>query len=175
MELTIINRNYIYRHKYFVFVKLIALIYIFLLLKYTSSGPDHFLRAYEHEIQFASALFIFLTILISFLNSLLHSKYGQVIIERESITIVKNGWEKKIDMTEIKSISVLKSSGKEFILKLDKLQIEIEINETAFEALKKLETIVPIKFDKPTIADRIKSRVQILSKNKDFMEEPYRK
>lgn len=96
-------------------------------------------------------------------------------MEPESITILKNGWKKKIDLNEIKSIKVEKLSGNEFLLKLDKFKIDLEISPTELEKLKKLEMVTPIKFDKPSIIDKIKSRLQIFSKNKDFMDEPYRK
>lgn len=174
MTLNIINRNYIFRHKYFVFVKLIAALYVFLLLRHNSSSSI-FLQEYEHEFEVVSELFLVLTGILFFLNGFLHSKYGQIIMEPESITILKNGWEKKIELAEIKSIRIEKLRGNEFLLKLDKFQLDLEISPTELEKFKKLETVTPINFGNPTITDRIKSRLQIFSKNKDFMDEPYRK
>ncbi|WP_299107158.1 hypothetical protein [uncultured Tenacibaculum sp.] len=175
MTLNIINRNYIFRHKYFVVFKIIGVAYFYFLLRYTSPSTDDSFLKYEHLIETTSLSFAILTFVLVILNGILYSKYGQIIIEYKSITILKNGWKKKIKLAKIKSIRVEKLTGNEFLLKLDKFIIDLEISPTELEKLKKLEMVTPIKFDKPSIIDKIKSRLRIFARNKDFMDEPYRK
>jgi hypothetical protein len=66
-----------------------------------------------------------LFVILFFVNSFLYSKEGNLTIERESILMLKNGWEKIIDMNKIESIKIMKLRGKEYMLRLDKFEINL--------------------------------------------------
>ncbi|NRD24921.1 hypothetical protein HNV10_16825 [Winogradskyella litoriviva] len=172
MKFDIIEQNYIFKHKYFTFFKVIGVLYFYFLLRLTSINSDNSFSKYESEIGIASLSFMILSLILFFVNSFLYSKEGNLTIERESVLILKNGWRKTIDLNKIKSIRIKKLRGKEFVLKLDKFEINLEISPPEFEKLKKIETITKIKFEKVSVFNKLKSSLQIFAnKNKAFMEE----
>jgi hypothetical protein len=125
MTFNIIEQNYIFRHKYFTFLKVIGGFYFYILLKYTSIDSDDSFIKYESEIGIISLSFMILFVILFFVNSFLYSKEGNLTIERESILMLKNGWEKIIDMNKIESIKIKKLRGKEYMLRLDKFEINL--------------------------------------------------
>ena len=175
MTLNIIEQNYIFRHKYFTLYKVIGGLYFYFLLKLTSLYTDDSFLKYENEIEIASLSFIILSVILFFINSFLYSKEGKLKIETESIKILKNGWKKTIDLKKVNSIKLEKLRGKEFLLKLDKFEINIEINPSELKALKELKTVTKINFGKPSIFNKLKSSLKIFAnKNREFIEKSYR-
>jgi hypothetical protein len=172
MTFNIIEQNYIFRHKYFTILKVIGGFYFYILLKYTSIDSDDSFIKYESEIGIISLSFMILVVILFFVNSFLYSKEGSLTIERESILMLKNGWKKTIDLNKIESIKIKKIRGKEFSLKLDKFEINLEINPSEFDKLKKLETVTEIKFEKISIFNKLKSSLKVFAnKNNEFMKE----
>ena len=175
MTLNIIEQNYIFRHKYFTLYKVIGGLYFYFLLKLTSLHTDDSFLKYENEIEIASLSFIILSVILFFINSFSYSKEGKLKIETESIKLLKNGWKKTIDLKKVNSIKLEKLRGKEFLLKLDKFEINIEINPSELKALKELKTVTKINFGKPSIFNKLKSSLKIFAnKNREFIEKSYR-
>ncbi len=175
MTFNLIEQNFIFRNKYFTFFKAIAILYFYFLLRFTSFHTDDSFIKYESEIRIVSISFMILSLILFFINSLLYMKEGKLIIERESIQLMKNGWKKTIDLNKVNSIKIEKLRGKEFVLKLDKFKINLEINPAEFNALKEFKTIREIKFEKPSVFNKLKSSLQIFAnKNREFIEKSYR-
>lgn len=156
MKLHIIDPNYLFNHKYFRFVKIIGGVYILILLRYTNYSSGNPFLEYENEIQIASGLFIFFIFLSISLNSFLYLKIGELHINYDSITLLKNGWTKTINLNKVKSIRIEEVHGKEYVLKIDNIKVSIELNTRELNKLKTLKTVVKIDFPKTSIIYKLK-------------------
>ncbi|MFD0991658.1 hypothetical protein [Tenacibaculum geojense] len=176
MTLNIIEHNYIFRHRYFTIYKLIGIFYFYFLLSYTSGNSDNSFLEYKSLIKTFSLIFMFTTFILILINNFIYYKGGHIKIDFELITITKNDWTKTIDLNKIKSIRVEKNRGKEYTFYFDNLSLNIELSELELKSLKNLKTIAPFDFGKPDLIERIKYHFKTFAtKNKSFMDEPYRK
>lgn len=176
MKLHLIEPNYLYKHKYFNIVKVIGGVYILFLLRYTTyKSDDSFLR-FEDGIEMVSGIFMLLLFISLLLNSILYLKIGTLHIEYDSIKLLKNGWTKTINLKNIKSIHVEKVHGKEYILKIDKVKIPIELKTSELNELKKLKTVTKISFQKTSAFNKLKNNILNFSnRNKAFIDDVSRK
>ena len=151
MKLHLIEPNYVFKHKYFNIIKVIGGFYILFLLRYTTYKSDDSFLKFENEIEIVSGIFMFLLFIFLLLNSILYLKVGELHIDYDSINLMKNDWKKTINLKNIKSIHVEKVHGKEYILKIDKVKIPIELKISELNELKKLKTVTKISFQKYAI------------------------
>ena len=172
MRLHLIEPNYVYKHKYFNIIKVIGGLYILFLLRYTTfKSDDSFLR-FENEIEMISGIFMLLLFVFLILNSILYLKVGELQIDYDSIKLLKNDWTKTINLKNIKSIHVEKLHGKEYIIKIDKVKIPIELKTSELNELKKLKTVTKISFQKISAFNKLKNNILNFSnRNKAFIDD----
>lgn len=176
MKLHLIEPNYVYKHKYFNIIKVIGGIYMLLLLRYTTYNSDNSFLISVKELEMISALFMFLIFIILLLNSILYIKVGELCIDKNTIKLLKNEWTKTIYLKNIKSIQIQKVHGKEYVLKIDKVKIPIELNTSELNALKRLNTVTKINFEKISIFNKLKNSILNFShRNKAFVDDVSRK
>lgn len=172
MKIHLIEPNYVFNHKYFKIVKFFIGIYLLFLLRYTTYKTDDSLLKFESTVELVSMLFIILSSILILLNSILYSKIGKLHINYDTITLSKNGWVKTIDLKTIQSLRIERIHGKEYILKIDKMEFPIELNASEFNKLKQLQTVTKISFQKVSFFTKLKRKVLSFSeKNQAFMDE----
>ena len=172
MVIKVIEQNYIYKHKVFQLFKVACLIYFTFLLIATLSKQDDYIHIYEQEIRIISTVFFCLILGFKILNSIFYSRIGEIIIKKDNIIINKQGWNKILPLEDVNILKVENVHGKEYMLIMDKLSINIELSSEEYEKLKNIKTIKEIVFDKPCyISKMINNFKRFGLRNKNFINE----
>lgn len=124
------------------------------LLQHTSRSSSIF-EGFEDKIPIISGISLTILFLVILINGILYSKVGELSLDADTITIQRNGWVKTIPFHAVKNITLKHVRGKEYILKLDRINLSIELSNQEFAELKKLKTSTPIHFPKPTFFNKI--------------------